>query len=98
MDGILRRAFFGVSERDLKKNERISCHCIFLFLVKAGADPSQGNPLHWDWAPLHWATLADNLELVQVNRVQHTFIQVLADLAVCNRVQDRDSGNLWDVI
>ena len=35
--------------------------------MKAGADPSQGNPLHWDWAPLHWATLADNLELVQVS-------------------------------
>ena len=72
-----------------QERSRFSCHCILLFLVKAGADPSQGNPLHWDWAPLHWATLADNLELVQVNRVQHTFIQVLADFAVCTVTEYR---------
>jgi len=35
-------------------------------LLQYGANPSLGNPVHWDWAPLHWAALSDDQQLVQV--------------------------------
>jgi len=34
-------------------------------LLERGADVNLGNTLHWDWAPLHWAALSDNPEVVE---------------------------------
>ena len=32
-------------------------------LVAAGADVNKGNPLHSNWAPIHWAALTDNIQV-----------------------------------
>ena len=32
-------------------------------LVAAGADVNKGNPLHSNWAPIHWAALTDNTQV-----------------------------------
>jgi len=34
-------------------------------LLDKGADVNLGNSLHWGWAPIHWAALSDNLEIVE---------------------------------
>ena len=38
---------------------------VIKLLLDAGADANQGNPLHSDWAALHWAALSNNPRVVE---------------------------------